>query len=101
MVALCASCSLPPQVLFLPTSLVAYAALATHNWLDVGPFAASPDPYELPAQAGPLCPTCQAICGALWFARVKHPVLHSVCTLLFDHAAIACCAYGSLQFLPD
>ena len=38
------------QMLFLPTSLVLYAALVTHHWLDVGPFAASPDPYELPAQ---------------------------------------------------
>lgn len=38
------------QMLFLPTSLVMYAALVTHHWLDVGPFAASPDPYELPAQ---------------------------------------------------
>jgi len=71
-VALCASRGLRPQVLFLPTSLVAYAALATHQWLDVGPFAASPDPYELPAQAGPLCPTCQAFRGALCNARVSY-----------------------------
>ncbi len=99
-VALRASRGLRPQVLFLPTSLVAYAALATHQWLDVGPFAASPDPYELPAQAGPLCPTCQAFRGALWNARVIHALLQKNvhCS---DHAARVCCVCGSLPFLPD
>lgn len=46
----CQRGSLRAQVVFLPTSLVAYAALATHNWVDVAPFVASPDPYELPAE---------------------------------------------------
>ncbi|KAK9834886.1 hypothetical protein WJX81_006502 [Elliptochloris bilobata] len=46
-------------VLFLPTSLVLYAVLATHHWLDVGPFAASSDPYELPAQV-------EVLFAALW-----------------------------------
>ena len=98
-VALCASRGLRPQVLFLPTSLVAYAALATHQWLDVGPFAASPDPYELPAQARPLCPTCQAFHDALWNARVIYALLQKNvhCT---KHAACTCCVCGSLPFSP-
>ena len=60
-------------MLFLPTSLVTYAALVTHHWLDVGPFAASTDPYELPAQVRQL---------RVYGARTMPALVTSACPLL-------------------